>query len=351
MIDVFYRIRSLYELGVKIHLHCFKYGRHEQTELNKYCIEVTYYKRNTGINGFSFRLPYIVKSRANKELLQNLLKDDHPVLLEGIHCTYFLFTGELNKKTFVRSQNVEFEYYRQLANNESSVFKRLYYKNESRLLKKYEEKIVHKAKFFGINKKDIETYQALFGAADVKYLPAFLPASYVSSKEGRGDYCLYHGNLSVIENENAVVWLCENIFNQLNIPFIIAGKNPSEKLKKIAGLNKNVSLISNPAEAEMNELISNAQVNILPSFNSTGIKLKLLNSLLMGRYCIVNKQAIDGTSLGSLCHTAESEEEFKAAIQQFFDKPFSQNEIEKRSKILKEEYDNKTNAELLMQMI
>lgn len=314
-------------------------------------MEVTYYRRNTGLRGFSFRLPYIVNSRADKELLQNLLKDDHPVLLEGIHCTYFLFTGELNKKTFVRFQNVEFEYYQQLARNETSVFKRLYYKIESRLLKKYEEGISQKAVFLGINKKDIDTYQTLFNAPDVEYLPAFLPATSVSSKEGRGDYCIYHGNLSVIENENAVVWLCSRVFDQLNIPFIIAGKNPSEKLKKAAGAKKNVSLVSNPSEEKMNELISNAQINILPSFNSTGIKLKLLNSLFTGRHCIVNKQAIDGTVLGSLCHIAETGDEFKAAIQHLFDKPFSQSEIEKRSNLLKEEYNNKTNAEFLMQMI
>jgi len=140
VIDVFYKIKALHELGVKIHLHCFEYGRPRQSELNKYCEEVIYYRRNTGWRGVSLSLPYIVKSRANKGLLQNLIKDEHPVLLEGIHCTYFLFTDQLkNKKVFVRLHNVEYEYYSQLANNESSFFKRSYYNQESKLLKSYEK--------------------------------------------------------------------------------------------------------------------------------------------------------------------------------------------------------------------
>jgi hypothetical protein len=319
VIDVFFRIKALHEIGVKIHLHCFEYGRVEKTELNKYCFEVNYYKRDRGLRGFSFSLPYIVKSRANKNLLQNLLKDVHPVLLEGIHCTYFLFTGQLkNKKVFVRLHNVEFEYYNQLAKNENSFFKKIYFQTESQLLKKYEKSIADKATLLAITQKDVDTYKNIFGATDIKYLPVFLPYHSVACKEGKGNYCLFHGNLSIADNAKAVIWLCENVFNELEIPLIIAGKNPSEKLTGIVAHYKNISLIANPSDAQMNDLICNAQINILPSFNSTGIKIKLLNALFKGRYCIVNNATIDGTGLGSLCHIAESDDGFKASVKQLF---------------------------------
>ena len=352
VIDVFYRIKALNEIGIKIHLHCFEYGRGEQPELNKYCFEVNYYKRNTGWKGFSLGLPYIVNSRANKKLLQNLLKDDHPVLLEGIHCTYFLFTDELkNKKVFVRLHNVEFEYYHQLAKNESSFFKKVYYRNESNLLKKYEEVIACKTTLLAITQKDVERYKTIFAATDINYLPVFLPYSSVSCREGSGNYCLYHGNLSIAENENAALWLCENVFNGLNIPFIIAGKYSSNKLRLIVQKNKNISLVSNPSDEKMNDLIRNAQINILPSFSSTGIKIKLLNALFNGRHCIVNNATIDGTGLENLCRIVENEKEFRDAIKQLFDEPLTATEIEKREQVLKIEFNNKTNAELLMKWI
>ena len=352
VIDVFCRIKTLHGIGIKIHLHCFEYGRREQHELNKYCIEVNYYKRNTGWKGISFRLPYIVNSRANKNLLQNLLNDDYPVLLEGIHCTYFLFTGQLKpKKALVRLHNVEFEYYGELAKNETSFFRRLYFQNESRLLKKYEKSIAGETMLLPITHIDEEIYKTILGAANSNYLAAFLPYSSVTCKEGNGNFCLYHGNLAVAKNENAATWLCENVFDELNIPFIIAGKNPAKKLEHIVQQYKNISLVNNPSEEKMHELICNAQINVLPSYNSTGIKIKLLNALFNGRHCIVNTATISGTGLKTLCHIAETEEEFRTAIKQLFDEPFAAIEIEKRHQLLKKEFDNKINAELLMKWI
>ncbi|MGN6540534.1 MAG: mannosyltransferase, partial [Ginsengibacter sp.] len=135
----------MYQLGVKIHLHCFEYGRGEQAELNQYCEEVHYYEREKLVQGLPLRLPYIVSSRINPALIKNLLKDNYPVLLEGIHCTYYLYHGELNqRKVLVRLHNVEFEYYKQLARWTNNFYKKIYYTLESRLLKKYENSIAKK---------------------------------------------------------------------------------------------------------------------------------------------------------------------------------------------------------------
>ena len=42
--DLFYKLRYLKERGVKIILHCFEYGRGQQSALNEYCTKVFYYK-------------------------------------------------------------------------------------------------------------------------------------------------------------------------------------------------------------------------------------------------------------------------------------------------------------------
>src|SRR5258707_923057 len=81
VVDLFYKLKALHQLGVKIHLHCFtQSGREPQDELNKYCVSVHYYLRKKNISSFSLYLPFIVKSRKNEELITNLNKDDHPVL-------------------------------------------------------------------------------------------------------------------------------------------------------------------------------------------------------------------------------------------------------------------------------
>ncbi|MEP6595831.1 MAG: glycosyltransferase [Ginsengibacter sp.] len=350
--DLFYKITALHQQGIKIHLHCFDYGRGEQDELNKYCTEVFYYKRMRGLKGFSLRLPYIVSSRRNDNLLTNLLRNNYPVLLEGIHCTYYLDKNKLRgKKVFVRLHNVEFEYYKQLAKSEISFFRKIYFLLESRLLKRYEENISSKATFIAVTLKDIEVYKKEFKATEIKYLPVFLPYTSINSKEGKGNYCLYHGNLGVAENEKAATWLLKNVFNELSISLIIAGKNPSKKLSWLARQNTNVSLIANPSEKEMNELINKAQINILPSFNSTGIKIKLLNAIFNGRHCIVNAASVAEPGLEEVCCIAGDSNSFKKNIVSLFDRLFTNEDIAIRKRLLLQLYNNELNARQLIQWI
>jgi len=333
-------------------LHCFEYGRGEQPQLEKYCEEVYYYKREKMTAGIPLRLPYIVSSRINPSLIKNLLKDNFPILLEGIHCTYYLFHGELNtRKVLVRLHNVEFEYYHQLAKSTVNFYKKIYFTLESRLLKKFEKSISNKAKFIAVNEKDKLTYQRVFSAKDVEVLPVFLPFNEVKSKKGRGNFCLYHGNLSVSENEKAVTWLLENVFNNLDLDFIIAGKNPSSSLINQIKKYKKVTLIENPTEEKMQELIFDAQIHLLPSFNSTGIKIKLLNALFNGRFIITNAASINGTGLESLCEIAEDAAANKQKIDKLFQQNFTETDIQKRSVVLKNIYDNKKNAGKLIRWI
>ncbi len=342
----------MHQAGLKIHLHCFEYGRGRHDELNQYCEKVYYYQRETLSAGIPLRLPYIISSRINPELLKNISKDNYPVLLEGIHCTYYLYHGELrNRKVLVRLHNVECEYYSQLAKSSRNFYRKIYFNLESRLLKKYERKIAGKAKFLALNEKDKRTYQQIFSANDVEFLPAFLPVTEVESLLGKGDYCLYHGNLSVAENEKAVMWLLENVFNALNVPFIIAGKNPSNSLVKEIEKNKNVKLFENTSPGAMEELIKSAHVHLLPSFNTTGIKIKLLIALFKGRFVVTNASALEGTDLDRLCEIGETQSAYIEKIEKLFKTSFTENDIIKRKEILTRLYDNDKNARQLMKWL
>jgi hypothetical protein len=349
---LFYKIKALHASGIRIHLHCFEYGRGEQPELKKYCEAIFYYRRKKFFRSSELRLPYIVSSRINPRLIENLLKDNYPVLLEGIHCTYYLYNGQLNdRKVLVRLHNVEFQYYRELSKSAKNIYKKMYYRIESRLLKKYEKVISKKAKLITVNAKDKEMYQSVFSAKDVQFLPVFLPFNQVQSQTGKGNFCLYHGNLSVVENEKAALWLLENVFSQIDIPFIIAGKNPSSTLKSQSERSKNVQLIANPSQNKMEDLFKNAQIHLLPSFNSTGIKIKLLNALFNGRFIITNAASLEGTGLETLCEIAESPNEYIQRIQQIFLFSFTEQEISKRKDTLIKMYDNEKNARQLMKWL
>ncbi|UEG48722.1 glycosyltransferase [Ferruginibacter lapsinanis] len=340
VIDLFYKIKTLHQLGIKIHLHCFQNKRPQQEELNKYCASVNYYQRTKRI---SFRLPFIVSSRQSPELIERLSKDTYPVLIEGIHCSYPLYNNQFtNRKVLLRLHNAEFEYYHHLAIHEKNIFRKIYFTVESYLLKKYENAVSAKAAISAVSQQDVTLYKQLFGITNIEYLPVFLPYTTVTGQPGKGHYCLYHGNLSISENEEAAIWLLQNVFNTLEIPFVIAGKDPSQKLEFLAHEHKHTCLVANPSDKELQDMIAKAQINILPSFNNTGVKLKLLNALYNGRHCLVNKAGVEGSGLEKLCAVADDAVSMKQAITELYNTPFS--ESGHRLTLLEQLHNNEKNA-------
>lgn len=351
VIDIFFKIKVLHGIGIKIHLHCFVKNRPAQLELEKYCETVNYYNRKSYLN-LSFSIPYIVSSRKSNLLLENLQKDNYPILFEGVHCTYHLYKNEfINRKLFIRTFNVEYNYYNSLAKNENNLFKKIYYRIEGRLLKKYEAIVLKKATIFALSDNDKTIFKKELDSSDIEFLPVFLPYEIVKSNVGKGLYCLYHANFSINENENVAIWLIQNIFNKIHTPLVIAGLSPSKKLLAIAAKNKNVSIVKSPSHENLQLLIENAQINILPSFNNTGVKLKLLNALFNGRHCLVNKAGAVGSGLELLCNFAETEKEFIECIKQIFEKEFTVKEMQYRSTALNVLYNNKKNALLIRNAI
>lgn len=351
--DLYYKLKYLHERNVIIHLHCYEYGRGNQDALLQYCKTVQYYKRSKGWRWLAAGIPYIVGSRADPELLQNLSNDNYPVLLEGIHSTYLLHKNKLAaRKVIVRLHNIEFEYYRQLSHNTTSLFHKIYYAVESILLKRYEGKIAHKASLIiAVTKKDAAAYASVFGATNTRHLPVFTTWNTVANKEGKGLYCLYQGNLSVSENERAALWLIKNVFSDLEIPLIIAGKNPSYALKKAAEKYEHISIAENPSQAQMQQLVEDAQINLLPAFTTTGIKLKLLHAIFFGRHCIVNSAMVEGTGMENACVIAEDEKAFKAAVQTLYHQPFTKEAIALRQALPERHFNNRRNAAQLVEWI
>ena len=305
-----------------------------------------------GFKGLSFKTPYIVSSRASKQLLNRLLQDEYPVLMEGMHCTYFLHKGKLpGSRCFVRLHNVEFQYYNQLAQTTNSLFKKIYFKRESRLLKRYEASLANKSSFWTVTEKDLNVFAKQLGYKTIDYIPLYLPEYKATWNGEKGSYCLYHGNLRVPENEAAATWLLQNIFHELEIPFVIAGKNPSEKLQRLAHQFNHTCLVANPDEREMDDLIKKAQLNVLPSLNETGIKLKLINALYKGRHCIVNTAGVDGSGLNDCCIIADTAIEMQRAIHQTFEKPFTETVHEHRIQKLSAVFNNSANAKQMIALI
>ena len=349
--DVYYAIHSLSREGIKIILHCFDDGRGPQAELSRLCEEVFYYPRNQGHKGFSFNVPYIVGSRISEKLADNLAKDDHPVLVEGVQCTAFLRDMRLrNRKVFLREARVDSLYYKKLVESTWNPFRKFYFNHQGSLLSEYERRVFQRLPVCCSSEKD-KKYLQRVKALEVLHIPAFLPFQEVKSLTGIGSYCLYHGNLGEIENERVAFFLLRRVFNSLKIPFVIAGSHPSPALRSLAKRSNFHCLVENPTEPEMQDMISKAQINILPTFRNTGSSMKLLNALFNGRHCLVNELMVEGTGLEPATHIASTVRAFKSILLQLYHQPFPEEEILLRKQLLEKTFNNKQNAKRLIQWI
>ena len=348
IIDVYYKIKSLHEAGCEIYLHCFEYGRGHAAELEKYCKEVHYYKRITGIRGISLSLPYIVYSRRSNDLLKRLQEVEAPVLFEGVHTTYYLSHPSLRDRIKgIRTHNLEHEYYLKLADREPDFLKKTYYKTEAALLKKYEASLHNANVFLTVSLTDSDHLRKLYPGINNYFAPSFHPYDAVNSKTGTGTYCLYHGNLSHAENREAVFFLLDKVISHLQTQFIITGKDPAEDLVSACNRLTNCKIIPNPDQSTMGSLVENAHIQVLPTFQAAGLKLKLLNALFGGRHVLVNEEMVYGSGLNALCHIADTGASFTSKINELMQQPFTENDKQSRTELLKP-YNKVNNADIIL---
>ncbi|MFZ9846620.1 MAG: hypothetical protein ACO3EE_00535 [Flavobacteriales bacterium] len=207
VIDVYYKIAKLRELGVSVILHAFTYGGRKQEDISAICEKVYYYERKKNILDQFSALPFIVKSRSNGSLLSRLLEDDYPILFEGLHSTFFMHHPQLKHRSkFLRMHNIESDYYFHLYKAEKKWWSKLFFLIESKKLQRYEEKVLAQGgiKILAISQKDHDYLQATFGNS--YFVGAFHSFDEVLSIPGKGEFAFYHGKLDVAENNEAALF-------------------------------------------------------------------------------------------------------------------------------------------------
>lgn len=351
-IEVFYKLKALSRY-CHIYLHCFEYGNRQANHyLQNFCAKVFYYPRRGWRHSLPLLQPHIVASRKNKALLNNLCAVAGAILFEGLHTTAYLNHADLAKRLkLVRMHNIESDYYHELAKNETTMLKKLYFTIEAWQLKNWETKLRAAKYILGISPADCEYLTEQFGGK-VHYLPAFHKNTQVNAPLGKGRYVLYHGNLSVNENAKAATFVANKLIPQLPaVKFIIAGYQPQPALVQKINTLPNAELIASPSSEQLNNLINGAHIHLLPTFQATGIKLKLLNALYNGRFCVVNTPMVQQTPLAAVCYVADTSEALISLITQLMPQPFTQQHRQERENVLNQHFDNQQHAQFLYSLL
>jgi len=347
VIDIFYKLKALQARGVQVILHCYFKNRQPSVELNEVCKEVHYYQRDMNPYLAFSKKPFIVSSRKQPSLLDILIRDDYPVLFEGLHTTYLLKAlKKAGKKCFVRTHNIEHDYYSDLAKSEPSILKKGFFQIESRKLKRYEPILAGAKGLIAISEGD-EVYFKDVNENTV-YIPPFHPEPEVVKTGSTWKYLFYHGNIEVSENRQAAEFLINQVLPGLEVELVVAGKGAKALSKTSTG--QNVTLVDSPSESDMLKWASEATAHLLPTFQPTGYKLKLLYSLYTTGSIIANNEMVQGTGLEKFVRLANTTQEWRESIQLSMKDPVLEPIIIKE-KDLEEKISNDTLAEKLIQFL
>ena len=356
IIDVYYKLRALKATGCRLTLHTYRYRCAEAPELAAVADRVSYYDRATGPASLLSTLPYIVYSRRNPRLIEALAADDAPILFEGLHTCFFLNHPALRDRfKIVRAHNIEHAYYSELAKAAPPGYRRAYYRMEAGKLRRYEPQLRHADALLAITPDDRAYFQKQYPGLRAEWVPCFYDDRRPQATSlATAPYVLYHANLSVAENVRAAAFLLDEVVPRLapGTRVVLAGKSPAEALKRKAADRPNVRLVADPDQPTMDRLIAEARVNALLTFQSTGIKLKLLHALAKGNgHCLVNTPMLTDRALSPLCTVADTPDELAAAIRRLLADASDTRALDARAAYLHAHYDPADNARRILELL
>lgn len=151
---------------------------------------------------------------------------------------------------------------------------------------------------------DISTEDAAFwkaaGRDDVTCLPPLMPTHdarlTLDSAEPTWDvgYC---GNLNAPNNVQAVLWFVERVWPKVQAAIsgkgklVLAGSRPSERIRTLGRL-PGVHIVENPEH--MSDIYAQTKVLINPALSGSGVNIKTIDMLSLGKPLILSHVAIAG---------------------------------------------------------
>lgn len=324
VIDVFFKLKSFHDLGVKIYLHVFGFDVKSSNELAQYAEKVFFYPIKQHPKYFFRKEPFSVASRDGRHLLQNLLSIKAPIFFESLKTTDVLrFSGLEDYPKFLRLHNIEQNYFEGLSKTENNPIKKQLFRQESKKYIGYESILEQFDEVFTLSNFEQTYIENTYNKG--KFIPVFHGNENFSNLKGFGEFALYHGDLRAADNRAAVTFLIE-AFAEIDYPLWIASSIKEDWVKKQIGDRNNIRFVKLRDFQHLLELFHRAHFNVSWSFQESGTKLKVVNALFNSRFSVINDKVIDDERIAKLCVQVSNKEELQAKIEKLKNREFDASE-------------------------
>ena len=305
----------------------------------------------------SYHVERFISKDFTNRLIEVLKKNTYDVVqLETLFMAPYIETIREHTKAMIvlRAHNVEHLIWERMAKGTRFFLKRAYINHLARTLKNHELNAISQVDgIAAITRKDAAFFRKYCATTTIDIPYGVYPEEFHPNYEIEGKPTFYHiGSMNWMPNEEGIKWFIDNCLDAVvaKVPdfvFHLAGRNMPEWLKN--NKNKHLDVIGEVPDAK--EFVANHDVAIVPLLSGSGIRIKIIESMALGKTVITTMVGAEGILYDEDVNIiiAENKAKMAEAIRRINENPAMAEEIGKAARKLVEDlYDNRKITERLL---
>ena len=306
---------------------------------------------------------YHVKRFINKKMkerLTSLLQEEifDTIQLESIFLApYIPIIRRYSKATLVlRAPNIEHLIWKRTAQNTKNPLKRLYINNLASTLQTFELKEINSFDgIYPVTKIDADFFIKNGCKCTCIGVPVGIDTGDIIEEEIAEPNSLFHiGSMDWIPNQQGIKWFIDEVWDKLHerlpeVKTYFAGRAMPQWLLELQ--KENITICGEVPNSA--RFICSKEIMIVPLLSGSGIRIKILEAMSLGKCVIATSQAAEGIMYENNKNIviANSPDEFVESIYKCItNKEFSKSIAENAKKLIEEKYNINAIAKKLVDL-
>ena len=333
----------------------------QKTGIELIDVDLTVKPLNAFLNLFtrkSYHAERFISEEFKKRLAAVLDKEQFDVVqLEVLFMAPYVETIRQHSKAMIvlRAHNVEHKIWERIAKDTKSPLKRWYINHLAKTLKEFELNALETVDgVAAITRKDAAFFRKYCSKPVIDIPFGVYPEQFDPKYEIEGKPKFYHiGSMNWMPNEEGIRWFVDEVLPKTveKVPdfvYHLAGRSMPEWLTSMK--NPHVDVVGEVPDAK--EFVTNHDIAIVPLLSGSGIRIKIIESMALGKTVITTRVGAEGILYDEEVNIiiAENKAKMVEAIRSLNENPETAVRIGQAArKLVEETYDNrKIIARLLM---
>ena len=334
------------------------YRRKTNIELIDVDLRVKPFKAFTNLfTSKSYHVERFISKEFTNRLTEVLKADLYDIVqLETLYMTPYIETIRKYSKALIvlRAHNVEHLIWERVAKGTRFFLKRAFINHLARTLRNYELAAIDRVDgIAAITRKDAAYFRKYCATPTIDIPYGVYPEEFHPNYEVTDKPQFYHiGSMNWMPNVEGIRWFVDECLEPVvaKVPdfvFHLAGRNMPTWLTSLK--NPHLDIIDEVPDAK--EFVANHDVAIVPLLSGSGIRIKIIESMALGKTVITTMVGAEGILYEEDVNIiiAENKAKMAEAIRRIHENPAMAEEIGKAArKLVEEVYDNRKITQRLL---